>query len=326
MPTGGEKDIVSPKLLKTFPKNNTINFKETSIFFEFDENIAVNKWVDHFNISPLTEKPIKYKVKNKTLKIELENQLKENTTYSIDLNKCIKDINEGNVLDKLSFSFSTGGILDSLFINGKVFNALTLKPESNVKVFLHESNINDSLIFETKPKYVTKTNENGSFTLNNLNNKNYNIYCITGLDYKYHDKDLIGFYNSEIADQDTSECVLYLYDPLYSIKGNYDSVATKIIKNNTKIIVNCEFEKSIIFEIYKDKVLIKDSIFETGPYIIENVEPGTYELKIIVDDNKNNAWDPGNHITKKQPEKVYIYKELINIRESWSFELDCFIN
>ena len=172
MPTGGEKDIIPPKLLKTFPENNTINFKETSILFEFDENIAVNKWADHFNISPLTEKPIKYKVKNKTLKIEIENQLKENTTYSIDLNKCIKDVNEGNVLNGLSFSFSTGGILDSLFITGKVLDALTLKPKSNVKVFLHESNINDSLSFETKPKYVTKTNENGGFTLNNKTKKN----------------------------------------------------------------------------------------------------------------------------------------------------------
>ena len=80
MPTGGEKDIIPPKLLKTIPKNNTINFMETSILFEFDENIAVNKWVDHFSISPLTEKPIKYKVKNKTLEMKLENQLKENTT------------------------------------------------------------------------------------------------------------------------------------------------------------------------------------------------------------------------------------------------------
>ena len=326
MPTGGEKDIIPPKLLRTFPKNNTINFKETSILFEFDENIAVNKWADHFNISPLTEKPIKYKVKNKTLKIEIENQLKENTTYSIDLNKCIKDVNEGNVLNGLSFSFSTGGVLDSLFITGKVLDALTLKPKSNVKVFLHESNINDSLSFETKPKYVTKTNENGGFTLNNINNKNYNIYCITGLDYKYHDQDLIGFYNSEITAQDTSECILYLYDPLYSKDQKNDSVVTKVLKNNTKIIVNCELEKSIIFEIYKDKVLIKDSIFNTGPYIIEHVEPGIYELKIIVDDNKNNTWDPGNHITKKLPEKVYIYKELINLRENWSFELDCFIN
>ena len=55
MPTGGEKDIIPPKLLKTLPENNTINFKETSILFEFDENIAVNKWADHFNILVATE-------------------------------------------------------------------------------------------------------------------------------------------------------------------------------------------------------------------------------------------------------------------------------
>ena len=40
-------------------------------------------------------------------------------------------------------------------------------------------------------------------------------------------------------------------------------------------------EKNIIFEIYKDKVLIKDSIFDTGPYIIENVEPGPLEILFV---------------------------------------------
>ena len=326
MPTGGEKDIIPPKLLKTFPKNNTTNFNDKSILFEFDENIAVNKWIDHFSISPLTEKATNFKFKNKTLLIELENQLKENTTYSINLNKCVKDINEGNVLDDLNFSFSTGNFLDSLFISGKVLDALTLKPKSNVKVFLHESNVHDSLSYETRPKYVTKTNENGSFILSNLNNKNYNLYCITGVDYKYHDQDLIGFYSSLVTANDTGEYILYLYDPLYSKPEKNDSIESKNIKRKTEIIVNCALEKSIIFEIYREKKLIKDTIFESGPYIIENIEPGTYELKIIIDDNKNNTWDPGNHITKKLPEKVYIYNDLINLRENWSFELDCFIN
>ena len=110
MPTGGEKDANPPKLLKTFPQNNSVNFKEKSIFFEFDENIAINKWGENFNLSPIPENPIKYKIKNKTLILDIENQLQENTTYSVNLNQCIKDVNEGNVLDNLGFSFSTGTV------------------------------------------------------------------------------------------------------------------------------------------------------------------------------------------------------------------------
>ena len=60
--------------------------------------------------------------------------------------------------------------------------------------------------------------------------------------------------------------------------------------------------------------------------MIENIEVGVYELRLIIDENKNNSWDPGNHKIQKLPEKVYIYKDLINIRENWTFDLDCFIN
>ena len=326
MPTGGEKDTSPPKLLKTFPQNNSVNFKEKSVFFEFDENIAFNKWGENFNISPKTEKPIKYKIKNRTLILDIENQLKENTTYSLNLNQCIKDINEGNVLDNLIFSFSTGNILDSLNLKGTVVDAKTLKPKPNVRVFLHESNIDDSLSFKTTPKYATKTNAKGDFIISNLNNENYNLFCITGLDYMYHEEDLIGFYSSEITAQDTNKFVLFIYDPLYSRDKKTDSITSDSIKNNTKIIVNCELEERVILELYKENKLIKSSFFDNPPYIIENVEVGVYELRLIIDQNKNNSWDPGNHKIRKLPEKVYIYKDLINIRENWTFDLDCFIN
>ena len=89
-----------------------------------------------------------------------------------------RKIFEGNVLDNLSFSISTGSFLDSLNLKGTVVDAITLKPKPNVRVFLHESNINDSLSFKTTPKYTTKTNAKGDFIISNLNNENYNLFCI----------------------------------------------------------------------------------------------------------------------------------------------------
>ena len=53
LPTGGEKDITPPKLLKTSINNNSINFQDDVITFIFDENIAANMWGENFCISPL---------------------------------------------------------------------------------------------------------------------------------------------------------------------------------------------------------------------------------------------------------------------------------
>ena len=53
---------------------------------------------------------------------------------------------------------------------------------------------------------------------------------------------------------------------------------------------------------------------------------GIYNLKIILDKNKNNIWDKGNFSATILPEKVFIYKEKINLRENWTLELDCIIN
>jgi uncharacterized protein (DUF2141 family) len=41
--------------------------------------------------------------------------------------------------------------------------------------------------------------------------------------------------------------------------------------------------------------------------IFENITPGTYYLRIIIDTNKNGKWDSGNYRTKTQPEPIVYY-------------------
>ena len=326
MPTGGEKDTAPPKLSHTSPENNTKNFNSKNAVFVFDENIQTNSWAENFNISPATKNPIKYKVQNKTLTIDLENQLEENTTYCLNLNNCIRDINEGNILEKLNLSFSSGEILDSLKLTGKVLDAMSLEPISNAKVFLQETDVIDSLCFEKKPKYTTKTNKNGVFTMSNLNNNNYSIFCITGIDFAYHDGDLIGFYETKVNALDSIEIILLLYDPLFSKDGKNDTNSLKSTDNNIKLVVNCKFEENVIIQLYQEKKIIKEAYFEKEPYLIEGIESGEYEVRIIIDENKNNTWDSGNYKLKKLPEKVFVYHEPINLRENWTLDLDCFID
>jgi uncharacterized protein (DUF2141 family) len=70
-----------------------------------------------------------------------------------------------------------------------------------------------------------------------------------------------------------------------------------------------------------DKVIYQGKIVSDKKLIIEHLKPGTYKMKIYNDSNNNGKWDTGNLSEKKQPEKIYYYKEPIVIRSNWDFEL-----
>ena len=50
------------------------------------------------------------------------------------------------------------------------------------------------------------------------------------------------------------------------------------------------------------------------------LEPGTYSLRVIYDDNGNKAWDTGSYMDKKQPEEVIYLSKEITIRPNWDVE------
>ena len=162
--------------------------------------------------------------------------------------------------------------------------------------------------------------------MTNLNNNDFRIFCIDGIDYAYHEGDLIGFYKSKVNASDSNKIELLMYNPINKLEEKKDTIDTKEIITKTKIVINCNVEEQLIIQLYKDKKLVKEASVSSAPYFIENIIPENYTLKIIVDKNKNRLWDSGNFSLKQLPEKVYIYNETISIRENWTVELDCFIN
>lgn len=67
-PTGGPKDIVGPKILDTFPKSNTKNFKEKEIQLTFDELIDVTSLKQEIIITPQQKGTFQVKPKRKISK------------------------------------------------------------------------------------------------------------------------------------------------------------------------------------------------------------------------------------------------------------------
>lgn len=70
----------------------------------------------------------------------------------------------------------------------------------------------------------------------------------------------------------------------------------------------------------KNQVINEISVKGNKKIIFNNLKPGSYSLKVIVDENKNGKWDTGNYLLKIQPEKTYNFPSKVNIKAYWDVE------
>ncbi len=76
----------------------------------------------------------------------------------------------------------------------------------------------------------------------------------------------------------------------------------------------------IIQLVIDDKVIMEDMISEDADLKYELLEPGSYILKAVFDDNGNGQWDAGNYVYGIQPEKVRFYTGDLNVRANWDLK------
>ena len=177
MPTGGPKDVAPPKVLKSIPKNYSTQFKGKEIEITFDEFVKFRDLNSQLLISPPLKNTPDIKIKGKNIVIKINDTLRENTTYTMFFGDAIVDLNEENILASYEFVFSTGTVLDSLTMTGRVLNAFTQKPEKDIYVMLYDK-YDDSVPIKEKPYYLAKTKEDGEFVMNNLRDMSYKVFAL----------------------------------------------------------------------------------------------------------------------------------------------------
>jgi len=214
-PEGGPRDTTPPKVLKMEPKDLTTNFTAKKIVITLDEYFNIQNESKEFSISPEQEKAPILKKDLKKLEIIFQDSLEKNTTYSLNFGKAIADVNESNVLKNLTYAFSTGPLLDSLSISGRVYNTLTGKPELDATVFIIPI-ARDSIFGNKKASIYTLTDSSGLYTLRNLKKDTYRIYAL---------KEAAG---DKIYQQRTDE-IGFLKDSIVLTK-NLDSINLGIFK------------------------------------------------------------------------------------------------
>lgn len=213
-PEGGLRDTLAPLLVRSVPRDSSLNFEGNRVSLTFDEYITVDNFQANVIFSPIPKSPPTAIYKLNTISVRLRDSLEANTTYTINFGDAIKDVNEGNVMKNFTYVFSTGPYIDSLQITGNVLIAETGKVDSTLVAILHTSPI-DSAVIKEKPRYMAKLDGKGAFTFRNLPPDTFYLYALKDesrtLRYQ-QPKQLFAFADSPIVvRQNTTASTLYAY-------------------------------------------------------------------------------------------------------------------
>ena len=196
-PTGGPEDKLPPRVAGVYPAPNTTNHpNELMVKLEFDEWINASIPRSAVSISPPIDKKLRFEVSGKTLVLSSRAELDTGTTYTITFAGGIKDLH-GNALAKpFQVVFSTGAIIDSLTVSGRVLvnQAMARKKEyPSIGLFLlgeeraskhylekyrdttTKEISKDPQLLKEPPLYVTRADSAGHFTLTGLKAGHYRV-------------------------------------------------------------------------------------------------------------------------------------------------------
>ncbi|SOD99676.1 Polysaccharide lyase family 4, domain II [Spirosoma fluviale] len=181
-PPGGKKDTLAPKLVSSMPTPRQLNYTGKTVELEFDEYVNSENLQQKITITPQDSNTFIVKSLPLGIRLSFNKPFLPNTTYTIDFADGIKDITERNIAKNTKVVFSTGPVIDSLYLTGNVVDDESREPLLGFVVGLFAAT--DTLpINRKRPQYFARTDSSGNYRIENVKAGPYKVY---GFD----DKDL----------------------------------------------------------------------------------------------------------------------------------------
>lgn len=238
-PSGGPRDSLPPVLLNASPPDSTINFRGNQIVFTFDEELDDPRDTrNNLIFTPTFEREPEISTRGKVLTLKFLDTLEANTTYVINFGESVIDITEGNAVKNFTYAFSTGPVLDSLEISGRVLLAENGQVDSTLIVVLHKD-LADTAVRDRRPQYVTKLDRNGYFRFGNLPKDTFAIYAIgdaaIGQRYQRPPGQVFAFNNTPVVAGESDSLLLYGYKEVTSVSATATAATTRIPANDRRL-------------------------------------------------------------------------------------------
>ncbi|MFT6866380.1 MAG: hypothetical protein ACJA08_001211 [Cyclobacteriaceae bacterium] len=112
------------------------------------------------------------------------------------------------------------------------------------------------------------------------------------------------------VESDTSKVLTQLYQ--FYESENYGTIRLKLTTDKTSYFVQL---------INSQGNPIKQ-LFNCAECKFDNINPGDYSFRILIDDNQNGRWEIGNIGKSKEPETIINLSEKSALRANWSLDID----
>lgn len=239
-PDGGPLDEDPPKIVVERPPNFSTLFDKDEIRIYFDEFVKLDKPRNQIIFSPPIDPrpnvtPMGLPAKYVGIELDIDSLL-PNTTYTINFGLSIEDNNEGNKFPFYKYVFSTGDYIDSLSVQGKLYDPMKRVADEFVSIMLYalDTAYTDSIVFKKNPTYITYTVDSTNFfSLDNLKEGKYKLVALSDKANNYRfipSQDKIGFINDTI---DLPKDDLRFYElPIFKEIPNFKPERPKQDKRN----------------------------------------------------------------------------------------------
>lgn len=226
-----------------------------------------------------------------------------NQDFKIEFNKPIISTN----IDSIFIQYDTTRILqihDSIFIWNK------LKDELIFKVEIDKSKVDTIINRNTRLNQIKKDSVQASNEQPQVKRQISNDKKIEGPKLNKGLQLYFGIGSFYSADQDTSKTLTYNYKFIVpeengiqeiNIETEYESFVLQLVTEKFELIKEIKNEKAIVFK---------------------NLKPGNYKIRVLIDENNDGKWSPGNMKKQIEPEPVYIYPESLVVRADWRTSLN----
>jgi len=180
-PGGGEVDNIPPRIIEVIPIDRTKNFNQEYFELIFSEYVDKRSVQEAIFISPPIPKGVKYEWSGKSLSVFFNDSLKTNTTYTITVGAEVQDLNNRNkMVEPFTFAFSTGSVIDTGSISGKIFD----DNPSGIMIYAYFNIDTVANPILQKPDYISQVGKNGKYILPGLGEGKYNVFAFRD---KYQD-------------------------------------------------------------------------------------------------------------------------------------------
>ncbi len=277
---------------------------KTGNAFKGKFKVTFNHPIDTFRIIKGSHKPYYWYGQGKTGKIFYAPTKSDSVGFDLLIDKKEKDI---------AYSLRDGEFLDQLKADTNFSVSLSnrpLAPDSGVWYYANHplQTVTDSLVRVLKDSVLLE-----GFNVK-IQGKNDNLLKVSG-DFKPDSSYKIVLDSNALTDLygNSSPSI----DNKISIgkKSDFGLLGMTVNRRDTML----RGERQFIVQLIKEKSVVREKITNNfnDEVVFKVLPPGSYQIRVIVDQNQNGFWDEGNAFQKLLPEPVVILDKSIKVKSNW---------